>query len=346
MGTRHSVGSWAATLSAMMFALMALLLWTGPASTQETCPPPHATDNIIVEMSPGSSAESLERMKALNGEGGEENFFQNAWVVDLPVGRGLAGAIASYSVSPGVEYAQTNEVATLDELCVGAEPDPAMDFADGPDPIAVGEELTYAIAVVNGGNAPAAETAFTTAVPEDSRLVSSGFVNGGTEGDCPPETRGVMRCDLGRLSAGGSAVLEFVVRPTRPGNLSTIVEPVTIGDGYSFERTINTTVTVPDHCTISDTGFDSTLLGTRGSDVICGFDGEDVISAVGGDDVVYGGVGNDTISGGAGNDRLGGGEGDDTLRARDGMRVYVDRLHGGPGKDETFADPWDRVGKD
>ncbi|CAA9435555.1 MAG: hypothetical protein AVDCRST_MAG03-3574 [uncultured Rubrobacteraceae bacterium] len=346
MRRRPFGGLWAALPAAMLATVIALLSLSSPASTQETCPPPHATGNIIVGMDPGASAESLERMKRLNSEGGEENLFQNAWVVEVLAGSDVAGAIALYSVLPGVAYAEPNQIATPDELCVGVGPELSVDFADGPDPVAVGEKLTYAIAVVNSGHAPAPRTAFTTGVPEDSRLVSSGFVNGETEGDCPLETNGIMRCDLGPLASGGSAVLEFVVRPTRPGNLSTIVEPATTGDEVVFERTINTTVTVPEHCTVADTGFHSVLLGTPGRDVICGFDGEDVISAGGGDDVVYGGVGGDTILAGPGSDRLLGGEGDDTLRARDGTRRDVDHLRGGPGTENIAADPWDRVRRD
>lgn len=340
------VSLWAAVPAAMLAALISLLSLAGSASTQETCPPSHATGNIIVGMAPGASAESLERMKELNGEGGEKNFFQNAWVVDVPAGRGVANAIALYSISPGVEYAETNEIATLDEPCTGGEPDLVLGIASGPDQIAVGEDLTYAVVVVNSGYAPAAKTAFTTGVPEDSRLVSSGFVNGEARGDCPREANGVMRCDLGRLGGGGAAVLEFVVRPTRPGNLSMIVQQAATGGEVVLEDSINTTVNVPDYCTVADTESGALLSGTPGRDVICGFDGEDVISAGGGDDVVYGGVGNDTIFGGAGSDRLAGGEGDDTLRARDGMRRDVDHLRGGIGEDVILADSWDRVRRD
>ncbi|MDQ3376228.1 MAG: hypothetical protein M3533_04920, partial [Actinomycetota bacterium] len=72
------VSLWAAVPAAMLAALISLLSLAGSASTQETCPPSHATGNIIVGMASGASgasAESLERMKDLNGEGGEKNFF-------------------------------------------------------------------------------------------------------------------------------------------------------------------------------------------------------------------------------------------------------------------------------
>ena len=340
------VGPWVATLAAILTALVALLSLSGPASTQEACPPSYATDHIVVGMAPGASVESLEGMKSLNGEGGDRNYSANAWAVDLPAGRGVADAIALYSVAPGVEYAQTDEVATLDEACTGGGPDLAFRSADGPDPVAVGEDLTYAVAVVNTGHAAAAKTHFFTAVPDDARFVSSGFVNGGTKGDCPPEPSGAIRCDLGRLGGGVSAVFEFVVRPTRPGNLSTIVHPTPVNGDIALEWTINTTVKVPDHCTIADTDPGVMLTGTPGRDVICGFDGEDVVSAGGGDDIVYGGVGDDTIFGGAGSDRLGGGEGNDALRSRDGMRRDVDRVRGGAGEDNILADSWDRVRAD
>lgn len=91
-------------------------------------------------------------------------------------------------------------------------------------------------------------------------------------------------------------------------------------------------------CTIKGTPGRDFLIGTSRADVICGLGGNDVLAGGGGPDVILGGDGNDTIEGDAGRDVLLGGAGRDRFFAYD---AYADRLDGGPGYDDGWADPRD-----
>jgi uncharacterized repeat protein (TIGR01451 family) len=346
MRGHYSVRSWAAALAAILTALVALLSLSGTASTQEACPPSYATDHIIVGMASGASAESLESMKSLNGEGGEENFFQNAWSVDLPAGLTVMEAIKLYATSPDVAYAEADPIASLDSAC--DEPGTSLvEFTANPEPAFAGQDLTYELTARNAGSRSTTNANFWTFVPEETRFVSSTLSVGGSERSCPPNERGAIECRVGDLAAGEEAKLTLVVRPMGPGRFSNLADAWADNSApFRIEAHQSTEVLAPPECTVVGTSGPDLLLGTSGRDVICGFDGEDIVSAGGGDDIVYGGSGDDTIFGGAGSDRLGGGEGNDTLRSRDGMKRYVDRVRGGTGEDDILADSWDRVRTD
>jgi Ca2+-binding RTX toxin-like protein len=82
--------------------------------------------------------------------------------------------------------------------------------------------------------------------------------------------------------------------------------------------------------TMTGTGGDDVLVGTRRPDVIMGLGGDDVISGGDAEDVICGGTGDDRLEGDNGADVLSGGFGDDELSGGNGD----DRLTGGPGSDE------------
>lgn len=92
-------------------------------------------------------------------------------------------------------------------------------------------------------------------------------------------------------------------------------------------------------------GWEATIVGTAGADVINGTDGKDVIKGLGGDDVIHGLKGADIICGDGGNDilygdnghdRLFGGSGNDELRGGKGH----DRLFGKGGNDTLYGGLW------
>lgn len=86
-------------------------------------------------------------------------------------------------------------------------------------------------------------------------------------------------------------------------------------------------------------GFEPTIIGTSGDDVLSGTNGRDVIMGLGGDDVISGRNGDDVLCGGAGDDELWGGNGNDLLLGGFGADSLFggngdDQLKGGPGTDE------------
>jgi Putative glucoamylase/RTX calcium-binding nonapeptide repeat (4 copies)/Protein of unknown function (DUF3131) len=111
-----------------------------------------------------------------------------------------------------------------------------------------------------------------------------------------------------------------------------------------FERTVRPVVGVeefgadPRGCTITGSGRDDRLLGTRGDDVICAGAGDDNVAGVGGDDAVFGDDGDDSLAGGRGDDTLYGGPGADRINGDEGDDVLsggagADLLDGGAGAD-------------
>jgi len=87
-------------------------------------------------------------------------------------------------------------------------------------------------------------------------------------------------------------------------------------------------------------GFDSTVFGGDGEDLLTGAHdgqaleggkGNDILRGNAGRDRLIGGAGADELNGGPGKDSISGGHGPDTILARDHKRDAVD---GGPGKDD------------
>lgn len=178
------------------------------ALSQSCEDPGYATDHILVRMEDEASEEALDRMKNLNGEGGEAEFYPNTWRVDLPAGYSVFQAVGLYGSDQDVEYAEVDQLAQPDQAgqnCPEVGARFQTSFTDTPDPVAVGEKLAYEITVRNHGPGPAGNASVTTHVPEGAALVSSGFVNGAEKGGCPPGEDGIIKCRFGELGVGESA---------------------------------------------------------------------------------------------------------------------------------------------
>jgi hypothetical protein len=81
--------------------------------------------------------------------------------------------------------------------------------------------------------------------------------------------------------------------------------------------------------------------GTAGANVLCALPGNDFIHGAAGNDVLRAGKGRDVAVGGGGRDVLRGGGGRDRLFAVDDQGG--ERIIGGRGNDQCFADPGDVV---
>lgn len=94
----------------------------------------------------------------------------------------------------------------------GCESDLAVEIQDQPDPVAVGETLTYTATVSNNSTLSAERVILRDDLPAgvEPRSVSS------TVGSCGPATRNVV-CQLGTLAPGEKAVVQIGVVPSAPG---------------------------------------------------------------------------------------------------------------------------------
>jgi uncharacterized repeat protein (TIGR01451 family) len=234
--------------------------------------------------------------------------------------------------------------------------DLSISKADSPDPIAQGNNLTYAITVSNTGANDATNVVVTDALPKD---VDFGSVSTST-GTCQ-RAGDTVTCQLGQVNAGAAATVTIIVRAKKSGTLSNTATVASPDDTNAANNTATatTTVTKPGQgpkegavsCatpTISGTAGDDVITGTARADVIATFAGNDQVFALGGKDLVCTGAGFDLVKGGAkgdttiggadpdrlignkGGDLLKGKAGRDTLRGKGGS----DTLNGGSGRDK------------
>jgi uncharacterized repeat protein (TIGR01451 family) len=228
---------------------------------------------------------------------------------------------------------------------LAATADLSVDKSDGPDPVTVGSELTYTVAVANAGPDAASGVQLEDTLPNRLDFVSAVP----SQGSC--ELRGSRRveCALGALASGAGASVAIRVVPRADGQ---IVNTVTVSSadtdpqpGNNTDTETTTVVAAPPPATCG--GAEATIVGTAGDDVLVGTDKRDVIAALqgsdqvrglggkdlvcgfGGNDRLKGQGGNDELRGGGGDDRLGGGGGNDLLRGGTGR----DKCRGGPGAD-------------
>ena len=131
--------------------------------------------------------------------------------VSFPIGGGT-GPLATIdnSRNGGVD-------AFAIKICVTVCHDLQLTQVDSPDPVRVGDNLTYTVTVTNNGPDSAANVVLTDLLPATVTLVSatpsSGTCNGIT----------TVTCALGNLADGASGTVVVVVTTTAKGTLSNVV---------------------------------------------------------------------------------------------------------------------------
>jgi uncharacterized repeat protein (TIGR01451 family) len=105
-------------------------------------------------------------------------------------------------------------------MCAMAPPPPAsadlsVTLSGSPNPVLVGQPLTYAVGIANSGPANAAGVAATINLPADATIVSATS----STGSCTPAADSET-CTIGALASGASATATIVVTPTQPGSLT------------------------------------------------------------------------------------------------------------------------------
>ncbi|MGC2062980.1 MAG: SBBP repeat-containing protein, partial [Thermodesulfovibrionales bacterium] len=132
------------------------------------------------------------------------------------------------------------EVLTIADL--------SLTMADAPDPVAVGQPLTYTITVTNDGPDPALNVMTLFPMPANTNFVSAGT----SQGSC---TSGAgVTCELGTLDEDASATLTIQVTPQQLGTLSAIAlawSDVTDPDTGNNEASTSTQVLNGNATTIS-----------------------------------------------------------------------------------------------
>ena len=119
--------------------------------------------------------------------------------------------------SGGQPLGSGNHVSTdAYALCV-SEPPPSADvsiaLADAPDPVTVGDALTYTLTIANAGPSPAANVAVTHTLPAGVSFTSA------STSDCTHAT-GTVTCALGTLASGAGETVTIEVAVDAAGLLS------------------------------------------------------------------------------------------------------------------------------
>jgi uncharacterized repeat protein (TIGR01451 family) len=156
---------------------------------------------------------------------------------------------ASVSSSTG-DPDMTNN-ADGETTVVNAAPAAAADLSvtksSAPDPVRVGQELTYTITVSNGGPSPAVGTTLTDVLPGNVTFGSAAA----SQGSCSGTT--TLTCSLGTVASGASATIVVKVTPTTDADLS---------------NTATATSTTADPNLLNNSATESTVVSPPSADLV------------------------------------------------------------------------------
>jgi uncharacterized repeat protein (TIGR01451 family) len=144
------------------------------------------------------------------------------------------GSSGSPNISQSSYELMMNATVVLDEA------DLAIAKGDSPDPVGLGQELTYLLTVTNGGPRPAKAVAVSDTLPGGVALVSVTP----SAGTCT--SGATVTCQLGTLASGRSETVAIVVTAEAAGtltNTATVSSATTEVDANNNSATSTTTVT-------------------------------------------------------------------------------------------------------
>jgi uncharacterized repeat protein (TIGR01451 family) len=147
-------------------------------------------------------------------------------------------------------------------LVVGtvATADLAVTLIDSPDPVQVGDNLTYTATVTNNGPAAATGVTLTDTLPAGVTFVSATP----TQGSCV-NSSGAVTCSIGALANSASATVTIVVTPTATGTITNTVNvAANLTDDNPSNNSASQTTTVNPKADLSIAKTDSPDPATTG----------------------------------------------------------------------------------
>jgi uncharacterized repeat protein (TIGR01451 family) len=124
---------------------------------------------------------------------------------------------------PFITSTSTNATGDTSEFSL-AFPQPSAASADlsitgsaSPNPVTLGNDITYSYTIHSAGPSNATQVAFSEPLPAGVTFVSASASQGGT----PTFSSGAVSAALGNLANGASATVTVVVRPTAAGTVNT-----------------------------------------------------------------------------------------------------------------------------
>jgi uncharacterized repeat protein (TIGR01451 family) len=121
------------------------------------------------------------------------------------------------TVTSDVLYTEADSTRSFDFSLIPQQADLVVVKTDSPDPVHVGQDLTYTVRVTNDGPLVASGVTLTDTLPKNA-----GFGSATTsQGSCSlkPAKRQVV-CNLGSVAAGATVTVTIQVKPTQKGTIS------------------------------------------------------------------------------------------------------------------------------
>jgi uncharacterized repeat protein (TIGR01451 family) len=163
-----------------------------------------------------------------------------------------------------VTMSQDQAVTATFNTVGGPDADLALTKTDSPDPVTVGQTLTYTLTARNNGPAGATGVVLTDTLPGGVTFNSATP----SQGSCT-QASGTVTCNLGALANGASATVQISATPQTPGS---ITNSASVAGSENDPSATNNTAT-------QDTTVQSQPSGTPG----CEVEGEGRIKAAKGD---------------------------------------------------------------
>ena len=198
----------------------------------------------------------------------------------------------------------------------------SVTMTDDPDPLGVGEPITYVITVRNLSGTPAGGVTVKDVLPGQLRPTLGALPS---QGSCTGLR--TITCSLGRIVPGGVATISLQARTKSPG---TVTNTATVSGLNPDPTPGNNSATTKTKVKLASGPCANGQVGTKNADTLQGTPAGDRLRSLGGKDKLFGKGGADCLFGGRGADRLFGGPSRDTLAGGDGRDI----LKGGKGKDK------------
>jgi len=162
--------------------------------------------------------------------------------VELKVRPQDAGTITNQAaVTSDLADPDSADASASEDTIVRAVADLALTKGDSPDPVLVGELITYALSASNSGPQDATGVTLTDTLPGGVTFESATP----TQGSCS-ESAGTVTCALGTIAPSQQASVVIEIRAPSPGTItnqasvtSDVYDPVSSNDSASAETTVD-----------------------------------------------------------------------------------------------------------
>lgn len=220
---------------------------TGHTASNTGTPPGFPTKNPLQSDNNGSFDAFVTKIKR-DGSGlvystylGGQDYDEGRGITADPdgyitaTGLTFSAGTASPPGFPVVDPLQANNNGAYDVFALRLAPvaNLAITKSGSPDPLPLGQNLTYQITVTNNGPDTATSVILTDTLPPGVDFISASTGCG--------QTAGVVTCNLGILDSGTSAIITIIVKPKNAG---TITNTATVTSTQSTPLSVTTTTTV------------------------------------------------------------------------------------------------------